>query len=144
MWSHGNETTVYLVSWERGRKGIDFRRKTLCLQLWVRCQVASTDTFRTPNSWRSFLRSLWSLRQQSSLLFMECDGSLVSSQKNVSWNSWMQFTSSQLISLKPILILSFHLRVGLPVTLFPSGFPTKFCMHLSSSLRLITILILSP
>ena len=37
----------------------------------------------------------------------------------------MQSSGSQPTSLKSILILSFHLRLGLPKDLFPLGFPTK-------------------
>ena len=39
-------------------------------------------------------------------------------------------------SWRSILILSFHLRLGLPNVLFPSGFPTRtLCTHLSSLMR---------
>jgi hypothetical protein len=37
----------------------------------------------------------------------------------------IQSISPYPISLIPILILSTHLRLGLPIGLFPSGFPTK-------------------
>ena len=36
-----------------------------------------------------------------------------------------------------ILILSFHLHLGLPSGLFPSGFPTKLCTRLFSPPRLL-------
>jgi hypothetical protein len=36
------------------------------------------------------------------------------------------------ISLRSILLLSTHLRIGLPSGLFPSGFPTNFYMHSAS------------
>jgi hypothetical protein len=42
------------------------------------------------------------------------------------WARWIQSTSSQPISLIPILILSFHLRQDLSSVLLPSGFPTEF------------------
>jgi len=37
----------------------------------------------------------------------------------------MRSTTYHLISIKPIIILSSHLSLGLPSYLFPSGFPTK-------------------
>jgi hypothetical protein len=37
----------------------------------------------------------------------------------------MQSTSSHPTSLRSILILSIHLRLGLAIGLFPSGFPTS-------------------
>jgi hypothetical protein len=43
----------------------------------------------------------------------------------LSWASWIQSTHTQTISLRSILILSFHLRLGLLSTIFISGFPTK-------------------
>ena len=45
--------------------------------------------------------------------------------------------------LRSILILSSHLRLGLPSSLFPSGFPAKtLCTPLPSSIRLIIIIII--
>ena len=49
---------------------------------------------------------------------------------------WVQFTHCYSIYLKPILILSFHLCLGLPSHLFPSGFPTKsLYTNMFSSIR---------
>jgi hypothetical protein len=45
-----------------------------------------------------------------------------------------EFSPSYLIPLFSILILSRHLRLCLPISLFPSSFPTKSCTHLSSPL----------
>jgi hypothetical protein len=41
----------------------------------------------------------------------------------------LQSMPPQLISLRPALISSFHLRLGLPTSLFPSRFPTNFYMN---------------
>jgi hypothetical protein len=41
------------------------------------------------------------------------------------WTRWIQSTPSHPITLRYILILSFHLRLDLPCGHFPSGFPTK-------------------
>jgi hypothetical protein len=43
----------------------------------------------------------------------------------LSWASWIQFAPSIPISLRSILMLSSHLRLGLPSGLLPSGLPTK-------------------
>ena len=44
---------------------------------------------------------------------------------SLSWASSIQSIPSHPTSRTPILILSFHLRFGLPSGLFPSGLPTK-------------------
>jgi hypothetical protein len=43
----------------------------------------------------------------------------------LSWARWIHSTPSHPISLRPILILSYHLRWGLPSGLFLSGFLTR-------------------
>jgi hypothetical protein len=70
---------------------------------------------------------------------------------SLAWAIWIQFTLSLLVSLKPILILSSYLRLGLPSGLFPLGYPTKiqYAFFISSvcatwlaaliSLHLITV-----
>ena len=44
---------------------------------------------------------------------------------SLSWASPIQFTYPHPTCWRSILILSTHLRLGLPSGLFPSGFPTK-------------------
>jgi hypothetical protein len=44
---------------------------------------------------------------------------------SLSWASSIQSIPSHPIFLRSILILSTHLRLGLPSSLFPSGFPTN-------------------
>ena len=44
---------------------------------------------------------------------------------SLSWTSPIQSTCPQHTSWRSILILSTHLRLGLPNVLFPSGFPTR-------------------
>jgi hypothetical protein len=53
---------------------------------------------------------------------------------SLSWARWIQFTPSHPISLRSILLLSSHLRLGLPSGLFLSCFPTKilYAFHTSS------------
>jgi hypothetical protein len=41
------------------------------------------------------------------------------------WARWNQSIPSHAISLRFILVVSFHLRLGFPSGLFPSDFPTK-------------------
>ena len=55
---------------------------------------------------------------------------------SLSWASPIQSIYAHRISQRSILMLSTHLRLGLPSGLFPSGFPTK-TLHtpLSSSIR---------
>jgi hypothetical protein len=48
-----------------------------------------------------------------------------SHHRTLSWASRIQFVPSIPISLRPILMLSSHLRLGLPSGLLPSGFPTQ-------------------
>jgi hypothetical protein len=47
----------------------------------------------------------------------------------VSWASWIQFVSSFTISLRSSLMLSSHIRLGLPNGLLPSGLPSKILSH---------------
>lgn len=47
------------------------------------------------------------------------------SYRNLSWASRLQFAPSMSTSLRSVLILSFHLPLGLPSGLLPSGLSTK-------------------
>jgi hypothetical protein len=58
------------------------------------------------------------------------------------WATWIQFTPSQPISLRFILILSSHLHIGITSDHFPSDFQQKVCMHfvlLPCALRILSI-----
>jgi hypothetical protein len=46
-------------------------------------------------------------------------------RRSPSWARWMQFTPSSSISIRSILISSYHLHLGLLGGLFPPGFSTK-------------------
>ena len=55
---------------------------------------------------------------------------------SISWASPIQSTYPHPTSWRSVLILSTHLRLGLPSGLFPSGFPTKILYTpLSSPIR---------
>jgi len=55
---------------------------------------------------------------------------------SLSWARWIQSTPSHPISPRSILILSSHIRLGIPSGLFVSGFPTKiFYPFQKSSIR---------
>jgi hypothetical protein len=65
------------------------------------------------------------------------------------WGRSIQFISSNRVSLRSILILSTHLRLGLPSGLFPSEIPTNilyaflfFFFFFFSSLLLLLLLII--
>jgi hypothetical protein len=53
-----------------------------------------------------------------------------------SWQRWILFTSANLFLLRSIIILSFYLRIGLPIGVFPSGFSIiNFYIYLISPMR---------
>ena len=57
----------------------------------------------------------------------------------LSWANSIQSPQPLPTSRRSILILSSHLRLGLPNCLFPSGFPSKtLCTPLPSSIRVLT------
>ena len=58
---------------------------------------------------------------------------------SVSWANSIHSPQPLPTSWRSILILSSHLRLGLPNGLFPSGFPTKpLCTPLPSSIRAVS------
>jgi hypothetical protein len=55
---------------------------------------------------------------------------------SLSWARSIQFPQSTPTSWRSLLILSSHIRLGLPNVLFPSGFPTNtLCTHLPPPIR---------
>jgi hypothetical protein len=60
---------------------------------------------------------------------METEGSLPGTQEtatgSISRARWIQSALSHPVSLRPVLILSLHLRLGLPSGLVPSDFPSE-------------------
>jgi len=49
---------------------------------------------------------------------------------SLSWASPIQSIYPHPTSCRSVLILSTHIRLGLPSSLLPSGFPTKLCVNL--------------
>jgi hypothetical protein len=75
---------------------------------------------------------------------MEPEGSLQCSQKHITGLCPEPDESTPYhhpISIRPILILSTHLHVGLPSRLFPSDFHTKQLYTLNFSLMCTTFLV---
>ena len=104
-------------------------RDVLCafklLTLWCRVLLEKltglqlVKKFHAFHGTRRFITSLTSLRHPS-----------------LSWASPIQSIYPHPTSWRSILILSTHLRLGLPSGLFPSGFPTKtLYTPLSSTIR---------
>ena len=60
-------------------------------------------------------------------------------QLSLYWTSSIHFIPPHPTSWRSILILSSHLRLGFPCGLFPSGFPTKPCINLSSPPYALTV-----
>ena len=80
--------------------------------------------------WRRVLEKLTGLQLVKKFPVLYCTRRFLTSFTNVrhlslSWANSIQSTPSHLTSWWSILILSSHLRLGLPSSLFPSGFPTK-------------------
>ena len=75
---------------------------------WEANRFAASQNFRAFYGTRKFITAFTSARHLS-----------------LSWASSIQSITPHPTSWRSILILSSHLRLGLPSGLFPSGFPTK-------------------
>jgi len=91
----------------------DFRR--IC-NFWY----LTYTTVRTP-SWKADSSSAC---KENTLCFLEIEGSAPRSQNHTITSYWIKFTQLYTIYLKFILILFYHLRLGLLSGLLLSGFPT--------------------
>ena len=120
------------------------------------CRLNS-HTFR--RSWCLQPRTSTVLAMKMQVSSWEADSSSASQEfPCVLWNSTVhhrvkssqsaalsiQCTSFHTFSSSNILMLPSHLHVDLPNGLFPSGFPTKTCMHLSSPIHATSTVQLIP
>jgi hypothetical protein len=78
------------------------------------------------------LPSIYGTRRYNNVLTRDLHWSL-------SWAVSIQSTPSHPISLRSILILSTHLRLGLPSGLFPSSFPTNI-LYVTAQLSYVSLI----
>ena len=102
-----------------------FRQSTQC-KVWCFADRASLYTARC----RVLLEQLTGLQPVKKFPAFHWTPRFITALTSVrhlslSWASPIHSTYTHLTSCRSILILSTHLRLGLPIGLFPSGFPTK-------------------
>jgi hypothetical protein len=102
-----------------------------CINLVMFCVKTGRRQHLTP--WSRVLEKL--VKKVKKFFLLYGNGRLIpllTRASQLSCTRWIQFTSSQHISLRSSLILFSHLRLGHPSNLFLSGYPTKTSMYLSS------------